>query len=155
MSKVSIQEKTKIVAASLIVYANNRHNKALPDLMKNTKCIPCSPDGKKFKYPHKILHPNSNLAKLFLPENGLFPYREFLSSNSLLLTALDQLGLMQSLSWKLIIDRAKCVYNWHNDNSKEALNRLVTLMDCIRDNSRDKMPDKEIHKKYKELHFFL
>ena len=153
LSKVFAQEKAEIIAASLIVYANNRHSKAMPDLMKNTKCIPCSPDGIKFKYPHDILHPDSNLSILFLPENSVFPYKAFLNRNSLILTALGKLGLMQSLSWQLIVDRAKCVHNWHNENSKEALNRLVILLDCIRDNSSAEMPDRQIQQELQRIAF--
>ena len=153
LSKVFAQEKAEIIAASLIVYANNRHSKAMPDLMKNTKCIPCSPDGIKFKYPHDILHPDSNLSILFLPENSVFPYKAFLNRNSLILTALGKLGLMQSLSWQLIVDRAKCVHNWHNENSKEVLNRLVILLDCIRDNSSVEMPDRQIQQELQRIAF--
>ena len=143
LSKVSVQEKTKIIAASLIVYANNNHSNIMPDLMKNMKCIPCSPDGIKLNYPHDILHPDSNLAKLFSPEDSVFPHEAFLNRNSLILTGLGKLGLMQSLSWQLIIDRAKCVHNWHNEDSSEALNRVVILLDCIRDNSSVEMLDRQ------------
>ena len=107
LSKISIQEKTKIIAASLIVYANNRHNRAMPDFMKNTKCIPCSPDGNFFKHPQDLLYPNSNVSKLFSPEGGVFPDEVFLKCNSLIMTALSNLDLMKTLSWELIIDRAK------------------------------------------------
>jgi len=43
LSKVSAEAKYEIVAASLIIYANNRHCPEMPELMKATKCIPCSP----------------------------------------------------------------------------------------------------------------
>ncbi|XP_065905470.1 sacsin-like [Dysidea avara] len=152
LSKISVQDKTKIVAASLIVYANNRNNKALPDLMKNTKCIPCSPDGYNFKYPHEVLNPASDITKLFSPEDGMFPDEAFLNSNSLIVTALSNL-LMKSLSWELIIDRAKYVQTWYNQNSKEALNRLVILMDCINDNSSTEMPDGQTEQELQKIVF--
>ena len=153
LAQISVQEKTKIVAASLIVYANNRHSKAMPDLMKNTKCIPCSPDGNNFKYPHEILNPASNATKLFSPEDGMFPDEALLKSNALIITALSNLDLMKSLSWELIIDRAKCVQTWYNQNSKEALNRLVILMDCIKDNSSTEMPDGHTEQELQKIAF--
>ena len=107
-----MEDKNKIVAASLMVYANSRHCREMPELMKATKCIPCGPDGKTFKRPIDIIDPTSKVAKLFTPEDGTFPDENFLSHNPLLVQALSQLGLMQSLSWSLLIDRAKCVQNW-------------------------------------------
>ena len=142
LSKVSIEAKNKIVAASLMVYANNRHCLTMPELMKATKCIPCSPDGKEFKKPTDIIDPTSKIAKLFTLEDAAFPDKNFLAQNTLLTQALSKLGLMQSLSWPLLIDRAKCVQTWCHQNNKEALNKLVILMECIRDNCSTQSPDK-------------
>ena len=142
LSKVSIEAKNKIVAASLMVYANNRHCLAIPELMKATKCIPCSPDGKEFKKPIDIIDPTSKIAKLFTLEDAAFPDENFLAQNTLLTQALSKLGLMQSLSWPLLINRAKCVQTWYHQNNKEALNRLVILMECIRDNCSVQSSDK-------------
>ena len=142
LSKASIEAKNKIVAASLMVYANNRHCPSMPELMKATKCIPCSPDGKEFKKPIDIIDPTSKIAKLFTLEDAAFPDKNFLAQNALLIQALSKLGLMQSLSWPLLIDRAKFVQTWYHQNSKEALNRLVILIECIRENCSTQSPDK-------------
>ena len=142
LSKVSVKAKNEIVTASLIVYANNRHCLEMPELMKVSKCIPCSPDGKEFKKPTDIIDPTSKIAKLFTLEDAVFPDENFLAQNTLLTQALSKLNLMQSLSWSLLIDRAKCVQTWYHQNSKETLNRLVILIECIRDNCSVQSPDK-------------
>ena len=152
LSKVSWDDKSAIVAASLMVYANQKHCSIMPELIKNTKCIPCSPDGQSFKKPQDIVDNNSTLAKLFSPEDGMFPHENFLKKSSLLVESLRQLGLMKFLSWTLLIDRAKFVPNWYEVNSEEALNRLTVLIDCIKDNCNKKL-DKSIERKLQNLVF--
>ena len=152
LSKVSLVDRSAIVAASLIVYANQKHCAILPELMKNTKCIPCSPDGQSFKKPQDVVDINSTLAKLFTPEDGMFPHKNFLEENHLLIQSLGQLGLMKSLSWTLIIDRAKCVPDWYEENSKEALNCLTVLIDCIKENCNENY-DKSIECKLQNIAF--
>ncbi|XP_065903891.1 sacsin-like [Dysidea avara] len=153
LSMVSVQDKTEIVAASLIVFANNRHTKAMPALMKNTNCIPCSPDGKIFKKPQELLDPNSKIAQLFSLDNGVFPDQNFLSRHYLLTISLNSLGLMASLSWELVIDRAWCVEEWYNENTKEALKRLVILVECIKDNSSEYLPQKSVTHELQQIPF--
>ena len=152
LSKVSLVDRSAIVAASLIVYANQKHCPIMPELMKNTKCIPCSPDGQSFKKPQDIVDINSTLAKLFTPEDGMFPHKNFLEGNHLLIQSLGQLGLMKSLSWTLIIDRAKCVPDWYEENSEEALHCLTVLIDCIKENCNKKY-DKSIELKLQKIAF--
>ena len=139
---VNLEDKTEIVAASLMVFANNRHTKVMPALMRNTKCIPCSPDGKAFKTPQELLDPNSQIAQLFSPEDGVFPDQHFLSRNQLLVISLKRLGLMESLSWEMLIGRARCVEEWYSENAQEALKRLVIILECIKDNSSVDLPQK-------------
>ena len=153
LSKIAEDTKNKIVSASLIVYANNRHCSEMPELMKATKCIPCSPDGKVFKKPIDIVDPTSKIAKLFLLEDGAFPDETFLSRNTLLTQALSNLGLMQSLSWALVIERAKLVQIWYHENNKEALNRLIILIECIKENCSSQYPDKDTEHQLQKVAF--
>ena len=153
LAKVSADVKISIVAASLIVYANSKHCLVMPKLMQATRCIPCSPDGEYFKKPQDIIDPGSKIAKLFLSEDGLFPDENFLRQNNLLLQSLAKLGLMKSLSWTLIIDRANCVQEWHNVDEKEALNRLVVLLECIKENCNTEFPNRNTGQKLRNLSF--
>ena len=154
LSKVSLVAKNAIVAASLIAYANQKHCPIMPELMKNTKCIPCSPDGESFKKPQDIVDINSTLhiAKLFSPKDGMFAHENFLKGNNLLVQSLGQLGLMKSLSWTLIIDRAKRVPDWYKENSEEALNCLTVLIDCMKENC-NKKHEKSIERKLQNIVF--
>ena len=153
LSKIPIEAKIEIVTASLLIYVNNRHCPEMPELMKTTKCIPCSPDGKIFKKPTDIIDPTSKIAKLFTLEDGAFPDENFLSHNPLLTQALSKLGLMQSLSWTLLIERAKRVQMWYHENNKEALNRLVILIECIKENCSSQSPDKDTEHQLQKVAF--
>ena len=153
LSKVSVEDKTEIVAASLILYANDKHSPAMPELIKGTKCIPCSPDGTAFKKPQEIIDPNSNIAKLFSPDDGMFPDQTLLTRSNLLIISLSKIGLMKSLPWELCIDRAKCVQKWYCENAKEALNYLVVLIECIKDNSAQYLPSKTITQELQRISF--
>ena len=153
LSNIAVDAKNEIVAASLIVYANNRHCPEMPELMKATKCIPCSPDGKVFKKPIDIVDPTSKIAKLFSLEDDAFPHGIFLSRNTLLTQALSNLGLMQFLSWTLLIERAKLVQIWYHENNKEALNRLVILIECIKENCSSQYPDKDTEHQLQKIAF--
>ena len=154
LSKVSLVAKSAIVAASLMVYATQKHCSIMPELIKKTECIPCSPDGQFFRKPQDIVDNNSTLAKLFIPEDGMFPDENFLKKSNLLAQSLRQLGLMKSLNWTLLIDQAKLMPDWYEENSEEALNRLTVLIDCIKENcSYCKKLDKPIEHKLQNIVF--
>jgi len=153
LSKVSVEDKTEIVVASLIVYANDKHDPAIPELIKSNKCIPCSPNGMIFKRPQDIVDPSSKIAKLFSPDDVMFPDQNFFSRNNLLALSLRKIGLMNALPWELCIDRAKCLQNWYCENVKEALNRLVVLIECIKDNSSQNFHLKTIAQELQRIPF--
>ena len=153
LAKVAADAKISIVTASLIAYANNKHCSVLPKLMQTTSCIPCSPDGKSFKKPYEIIDPGSKISKLFSNDDSLFPDENFLKQNNLLAQSLSKLGLMKSLSWTLVIDRANCIQEWYNDNQKETLNRLVILVDSIKENCSLDLPDRNIEQKLQKISF--
>ena len=148
LPQVDVGAKSTIVAASLMVYVNGKHCQIMPELMKNAKCIPCSPDGKSFKKPQEIIESNSNLAKLFAPESEMFPHENFLEKNEILIQSLRQLGLMKSLSWEQIFDRAKHMPDWYKENSDKTLKSIIILIDCIKENcNKDLNVEKFIQRK--------
>jgi len=153
LEKVSAGAKISIVTASLMAYANSKHSPVMPKLIQATRCIPCSPDGKFFKKPQDLINPDSKIAKLFSTKDGLFPDEHFIKQNNLLTQSLAKLGLMESLSWTLVIDRANCVQEWYNENEKEALNRLVILLDCIKEMCSSELPDSNIGHNLQEIPF--
>ena len=60
---------------------------------------------------------------------------------------------MQSLSWSLLINRAKCVQNWYNKNDKEPLNHLVIIVECIKENCSSQSPDKDTEHQLQKVAF--
>ena len=150
--KVSIKDKTKIVTASLIAYANDWHINVMPKLMKETECIPCSPDGMKFKKPSHLLNPNSTVSKLFSHDDCMFPDEKFLQQNSLLIEALVKLELMMWLPWERVISRAKCVQSWYEINVKDGLDCLLVLIECIEKKSKSD-PSKSVKQELQSVPF--
>ena len=131
LKRVPSNDKSVIVAASLITYANESYDKSLPKLIKSTKCIPCCPDGKVFKQPMDTLDPKSQASKLFLPSDHMWPDSNFLKQSGLLHKSLLDLGMNTLLPWNLVVDRAKHMQNLFNDDRKKSSECLIILLECI------------------------
>ena len=140
--KVPVNIKNTIVTASLIVFANNKHNEALPELMKATNCIPCCPNGEVFRKPQDILDPHSDVSKLFLPDDHMCPEETFFKQSILCHQALLKLGMKKSLPWKLVVDRAKHVQTRFVEHCDEYYNYLAILIECIKENLNNANPPK-------------
>ena len=138
LTNVPAKHKTIIVKASLIVYANEQHNTILPRLMQSTKCIPCSPNGIKFNKPQNIVDSRSQIAALFDPNECMYPDDGFLTQSHLLHQSLVGLGIMQSLPWKLIIDRARNLQKISVQSYEERVAYIRTLVSCIKENLDNK-----------------
>ena len=134
LEQISADDKSVIVTASLIACANESHGESLPELIKNTKCIPCCPDGEVFKRPLDMLDPKSQISKLFSRNDHMCPDDRFLKQNGLLYKSLMDLGMMTSLPWDLVVDRAKHMQNVFEDDQKKSLEYLVILLECIKEN---------------------
>ena len=140
--KIPVNIKNTIVTASLVVYANNKHNKALPELMKNTNCIPCCPDGEVFKKPQDMLDPNSEISKLFIPDDHMCPEETFLKQSDLCHQALIKLEMKTSLPWKLVVDTAKHVQTRFVECCNEYYSYLAILIECIKETLNNASPSK-------------
>ena len=140
LSKVSNKYKNIIITASLITFANDKHIEILPGLMKNTKCIPCCPDGIKYRKPEDIVDPKSQISKLFISNENRCPENTFFMQSDLLHQSLVGLGMMQSLPWELVIDRAKKMQYLFKENFLKGFDYLNTLLECIKENLRQEVP---------------
>ena len=134
LEQVLNNDKSVIVAASLIAYANERYNKRLPELIKNTKCIPCCPDGKIFRQPLDTLDPKSRASNLFSPSDHMWPDDQFLKQNGLLHKSLLDLGMKTWLPWNLVVDRAKHMQTLFKEDQSKSFKYLVILLECIEEN---------------------
>ena len=153
LSKVPVDVKKIIVTASLYVFANNKHNKILPELMRATNCIPCCPDGTIFKGPQNIVDPYSQISKLFLSSDHMCPEETFIKQNILCHQALLRLGMMQSLPWKLVVDRAKHMQSRFKENRGECYKYLALLIGCIKENLNDNNPPIAIKNELQRIPF--
>ena len=131
LTKISTEDKTVIVMASLITLINKQHTEDLARLIKDSKCIPCCPDGKVFKCPQDIIDPKSNISKLYSPDEGMCPDEAFLKQSSLVYHSLTNLGMLTVLSWEMIIDRAKNMQKCYTENHAQAYTYLAILIECI------------------------
>ena len=155
-SIVPIKYKSIIVKASLLVYANKQHSARLPELMQSTKCIPCCPEGKHFNKPQNIVDSKSPIAVLFNSNEHMCPDDAFLMQSSLLHQSLVDLGMMQSLPWKLIVDRAKNLQRILAQHCEERVSCLSVLVSCIKENLSKKsidMPSVEDRKMLQKASF--
>ena len=153
LAKISVDVKKIIVTASLYVFANNKHNKILPDLMRSTNCIPCCPDGEIFKGPQHVVDPSSQISKLFLPSDHMCPEENFIEQSILCREALLKLGMMQSLSWKLVVDRAKHVQRRFEENRDDCYKYLALLIECVKKNLNDHHPPITIKNELQRIPF--
>ena len=87
-----------------------------------------------FKGPLDIFDPESRISKLFLRSDHMCPDDRFLKQNGLLYKSLMDLGMMTSLSWDLVVDRAKHMQNVFEDDREKSLEYLVILLECIKEN---------------------
>ena len=151
--KIPVNIKNIIVTACLIVFANNKHNEALPELMKATNCIPCCPNGEVFKKPQDVLNPDSKISQLFLPNDHMCPDETFYRQNDILCQALLKLEMKISLPWKLVVDRAKHVQIRFTECCNEYYDYLAILIECIKENLKNNNPSFAIKNELQKVPF--
>ena len=154
LSKVPIKYKNIIVKASLVAYANDQYSAIMPNLMRSSKCIPCCPDGIKFKRPQDIVDSKSKIAILFNSKESMCPDDNFLTQQSHLLhQSLVELGMMQVLPWKMIVDRAKNQQRSIEQYHEKAI-YLNTLISCMEENlSNNSLPSVEDKNELQKIPF--
>ena len=106
----------------------------LQEYLENKKCIPCTPRGKELKKCSELIDPSVYFAKLYDPEDGVFPIKEF-HSNKLINTALIQLKMISSfLPWNMLTERVKTIHKLYTKDRHKALERVRLLIKCIKNN---------------------
>ena len=153
LMKIPVNIKNIIVTACLIVFANNKHNEALPELMKATDCIPCCPNGEVFKKPQDVLDPDSKISKLFSPNDHMCPDETFYRQNDILCQVLLKLEMKISLPWKLVVDRAKHVQIRFAECCNEYYDYLTILIECMKENLKSSSPPVAIKNELQKLPF--
>ena len=57
---------------SLILYALNAKEDTIDALLRDSVCVPVSPDGCELKKPTELVDPTSSLSPLYSPEDGMY-----------------------------------------------------------------------------------
>ena len=117
----------------LVLYALNRNNDELEELIKNNACIPASPNGKVLKRPSQLVNPNKEASSLFFPVDGRFPFGDKSTfRNPQVLAKLEVLGMnSHDLPWEDIAERAESVQRVNSVDSKAAVKRAKFLIEFV------------------------
>ena len=116
----------------------------LQEYLESKECIPCTPHGKELRKCSELVDPSAYFAKLYDPEEGVFPIKEF-HSNKLINTALIQLNMISSsLPWSMLTERAQTIQKLYTRDKHKALERVRLLIKCIENNISQSSYDFEI-----------
>ena len=128
--------RNKVLHCLLHAFAvdSTSRKKNLQEYLESKKCIPFTPHGKELKKCSELIDPSAYFAKLYDPEEGVFPIKEF-HSNKLIDTALIQLKMISSfLPWNMLTERAKTIHKLYTKDRHKALERVRLLIKCIINN---------------------
>ena len=130
--KMDVHHKTGVILAFLKAFSNSKHKTLLSQQMQATKCIPCSPDGSKFKQPLELINPNSELGILFTSDEEMFPNQVVILKYEAIL---KELGVIEStLSWELLLNRLQKVAEWYAKDHGHAVKCIAILVKYIKQN---------------------
>ena len=112
----------------LTLHALDANSGDLNQLIKLHACIPTSPSGNTLQLPQQLVHPYREVASLFAPEDGRFPFgtpKSYLSFQRL--ARLEQLGMASNdLPWSEVAERAESIHNLNDSDA--ALRRGKALL---------------------------
>ena len=105
---------------------------------KNLCFVPCSPTGKSFQPPCKLIEPKGLALKLFLPSDGRFPLQGIFDSDETIL-ALKKLGMKRgdALDWNDVVERMR---NGNEDSRRRRIDAIVKLMNNLLRSRKDCPP---------------
>ena len=118
----------------LTLHALDNFSEDVRLLLKQHDCIPVSPSGQNLKCPSQLVNPDREVASLFCPGDGRFPFGNQDSYlNFQRLAKLEQLGMVSDdLEWSEIAERAESIQTLNAADHNAALKRvklLLTFMD--------------------------
>ena len=109
----------------------------LSQQFKSVACIPCGVVGEVLRKCSEVVDRNATLASLFEDTSDRFPIK-MLSEHHLATSALRYAGMMHdTLSWKLIADRAQSVASLMETDSLKALYRIKLILSTMASTASD------------------
>ena len=114
----------------LLMYALDKMNEGLNEMIKSHACIPTTPHGQILKCPSQLISPNGDAALLFCPLDERFPQgseETFLHPSRLF--KLQQLGMAtDNLSWSEVAERAESISILNQSSTDAATERAENLI---------------------------
>ena len=133
-------------------YLRGSHKYEKP--LKETQCIPTSPQGNQLSRPGELINPTGAVSSLFLDEEHIFP-----SGDSFLrperLVALKKLGMVDNLlTWEGVCERATFISSLAINSIEKASPMSRNLLKYLNDNmSRLSPPNATQRKQLSEINF--
>ena len=127
------------------------------DLVRGHSCIPASPLGISLRRPSELIHPGKDAARLFLPEDGRFPWgnaETFLNPGRI--AKLELLGMASDyLPWQEMAERAESIHRLNAVNSEVALKRVKEFIRFLERKIKyfDEPPPDSVRKRLLEARF--
>ncbi|XP_021339834.1 sacsin-like, partial [Mizuhopecten yessoensis] len=116
----------------LVMFAVDNTSETTKNLLSSTKCIPSKPTG-EMKYPHELIHPDSELENLFATCEGRFVHEEMIEAG--IRNRKKQLAdigmIVETLPSHLVVDRVESVLGLSRECDKCAIDRSVTIIQYI------------------------
>ena len=101
------------------------------EFLQENACIPCEPDGKLLKAPSKLIHPETDFAKLFDVNENVFPLSKF-CDKILVDRAMKELGMLyDSIPLERIEERATTIEELYKNDAIKALERAKLIIDSL------------------------
>ena len=117
----------------------------LSQKFKSVACIPCGVDGEVLRKCSEVVDRSATFATLFEDTSDRFPIK-LISKCHLATSALHYAGMMHdTLSWKLIADRAQSVASLMETDSLKALERIKLLLSTIVDVAKLNDPPSDLN----------
>jgi len=123
------------VRDSVLVWALELDDDKILATIKQTACIPASPNGAILKMPSELIHPNSKASKLFHVSEEKLVHLDGLAK---VIPHLDKLGMkIDFLGWTDIVERGHSIEGLLIKSPREALDRAIIFLAYIGDKLRN------------------
>ena len=131
-----VDSRNEVLCLALECYASELQRQEerfdyLQDFFQDNACVPCGVDGELLRKCDKVINPSASFAKLFDPDEKLFPLKEF-CDKKLVKQAMIELGMLHnSIPLKLLEERAKGIAELYEQEPIRALERVQCIIECL------------------------
>ena len=138
----------------VILYSLRENDDRINKLLIEAPCVPVSPDGEMLRSPEELVDPSGDLASMYLPQDGRFPFDKETYGSKEILSLLGKLGMASNdMLWEDVIERARSL----DELDFAAARRRVQVLVHFMQKKLEKGIDEEIesHRDQLQETFFL